>query len=25
MPGTVHDLVSHSPAEVAAIVGDWLA
>jgi pimeloyl-ACP methyl ester carboxylesterase len=25
MPGAVHDLVSHSPAEVAAIVGDWLA
>ncbi len=24
MPDAVHDLVSHAPTEVAAIVGDWL-
>jgi pimeloyl-ACP methyl ester carboxylesterase len=24
LPGQVHDLVSHAPAEVAAIVGSWL-
>ena len=24
LPGDVHDLVSHAPAEVAALVGNWL-